>query len=112
MNQALRILGGHGPQDISTVVKAQIMKLLRSIFHALFVCALIASSETRLMAADARQPNVVVILSDDFGYGSAGCCCADPKLISTPNLDRLAKEGRRFTDANTTSSVCSPTRYS
>lgn len=60
----------------------------------------------------AAKPNVVVILSDDYGWGSAGCYGANPELVSTPNLDRLAKEGRRFTDANTTSSVCSPTRYS
>jgi arylsulfatase A len=58
------------------------------------------------------RPNIVLILADDYGYGSAGCYGADPKLVRTPSLDRLAKEGRRFTDANTTSSVCSPTRYS
>lgn len=60
----------------------------------------------------AAQPNIVVILADDYGYGSAGCYGADPKLVRTPAIDRLAREGRRFTDANTTSSVCSPTRYS
>lgn len=65
-----------------------------------------------LAALAADRPNVIVILSDDYGYGSVGCYGADGKLIQTPNLDRLAKEGRRFTDANTTSSVCSPTRYS
>ncbi len=59
----------------------------------------------------AAKPNVVVILSDDLGWGSVGCYGANPKLVSTPNIDRLAKEGRRFTDALTTSSVCSPTRY-
>lgn len=63
-----------------------------------------------LTAAD--RPNVVVILSDDLGWGSVGCYGANPELVSTPNIDRLAKEGRRFTDGNTTSSVCSPTRYS
>ncbi len=62
--------------------------------------------------ADVEQkPNIVVILSDDYGYGSLGCYGADPKLLSTPNLDRLAKEGRRFTEAYTPSSVCTPTRY-
>ncbi|WP_166646998.1 sulfatase family protein [Prosthecobacter fusiformis] len=65
-----------------------------------------------LTAFAADRPNIIVILSDDYGYGSVGCYGADGKLIQTPNLDRLAKEGRRFTDANTTSSVCSPTRYS
>ena len=60
----------------------------------------------------ADHPNIVIILADDYGYGSAGCYGADGSLVQTPNIDRLAKEGRRFTDANTTSSVCSPTRYS
>lgn len=60
----------------------------------------------------AERPNIVVIVSDDFGYGSAGCYGANPDLVRTPALDRLASQGRRFTDANTTSSVCSPTRYS
>ena len=60
----------------------------------------------------ADRPNIVVILADAYGYGSAGCFGADPNLVRTPAIDRLAKEGRRFTDANTTSSVCSPTRYS
>jgi hypothetical protein len=59
----------------------------------------------------AVKPNVIVILSDDLGWGSVGCYGANPELVRTPNIDRLAKEGRRFTDANTTSSVCSPTRY-
>jgi arylsulfatase A-like enzyme len=65
-----------------------------------------------LSAFAADRPNIVVILSDDYGYGSVGCYGADPKLIRTPAIDRLAAEGRRFTDGNTTSSVCSPTRYS
>lgn len=67
---------------------------------------------TSFAAFAAETPNVVIILADDYGYGSANCYGADPKLVQTPNIDRLAKEGRRFTDANTTSSVCSPTRYS
>jgi arylsulfatase A-like enzyme len=51
----------------------------------------------------------VVILADDLGYGDTSCYGA--KLVQTPNIDRLAKEGRRFTDAHSPSSVCSPTRY-
>lgn len=73
----------------------------------LLFCLLALSS---LLSA-AEKPNVVVILSDDLGWGSVGCYGANAGLVSTPNIDRLAKEGRRFTDANTTSSVCSPTRY-
>ena len=65
-----------------------------------------------LTASGADRPNIIVILADDYGYGSAGCYGADPKLVRTPAIDRLAADGRRFTDGNTTSSVCSPTRYS
>jgi arylsulfatase A len=71
-----------------------------------------AVADTPKAPSPARLPNIVLILSDDFGWGSVGCYGADPRLISTPQIDRLAKEGRRFLDANTTSSVCSPTRYS
>jgi len=72
--------------------------------HLLFLFALCST-------LSAANPNVIVILSDDLGWGSVGCYGANPELVSTPNIDRLAKEGRRFTDALTTSSVCSPTRY-
>jgi arylsulfatase A-like enzyme len=62
-------------------------------------------------AADApKRPNIVYILTDDLGYGDPGCYNKDSK-IPTPNIDRLAREGMRFTDAHTPSSVCSPTRY-
>ncbi|HEX3657376.1 MAG TPA: arylsulfatase [Pirellulales bacterium] len=61
------------------------------------------------LAAAAPRPNVIVILSDDLGYGSLTCYGA--KGLHTPALDRLASEGRRFTNAYATGSVCSPTRY-
>ncbi len=61
-------------------------------------------------SALADAPNVVYVLADDFGYGDAGCYNPDSK-IPTPNIDRLATEGMRFTDAHSGSSVCSPTRY-
>lgn len=59
----------------------------------------------------AERPNILLILADDWGYGSAGCYGADRSAVRTPAFDRLAREGIRFTDANTPSSVCSPTRY-
>jgi arylsulfatase A-like enzyme len=55
-------------------------------------------------------PNIVYILADDFGYGDTSCYNPESK-ITTPHIDRVAREGMRFTDAHTPSSVCSPTRY-
>jgi arylsulfatase A len=62
----------------------------------------------RASAADAR-PNIVLILADDLGYGDVGCYGATK--VRTPSIDRLAREGRRFTDAHSASSVCTPSRY-
>src|SRR5438093_14282 len=61
-------------------------------------------------ATEAARPNIVYILADDLGYGDLGCYNKDSK-IATPNLDRLAAEGMRFTDAHAPTSVCTPTRY-
>jgi arylsulfatase A len=57
-----------------------------------------------------RRPNIVFILADDLGYGDLRCYNPDSR-IPTPNLDRLAAQGMRFTDAHTPSAVCTPTRY-
>jgi arylsulfatase A len=73
-----------------------------SVVAALFLAAL---------APAAERPNIVFILADDLGYGDVHCNFPHGK-IATPNLDRLASQGMRFTDAHTTSSVCTPTRYS
>jgi arylsulfatase A len=62
-------------------------------------------------AAPARLPNVVVILADDLGYGDVACYNPKSK-IPTPNLDKLATQGMRFTDAHSASTVCTPSRYS
>ena len=59
----------------------------------------------------ASKPNIVIILADDLGYGDVGCYNAESK-VATPNLDRLAREGMRFTDAHSPSTVCTPSRYS
>ena len=56
-------------------------------------------------------PNIIVILADDLGYGDVGCYNPESK-VPTPNLDLLAKQGMRFTDAHSPSTVCTPTRYS
>ena len=56
-----------------------------------------------------QPPNVVLIFADDLGYGDLGCYGATK--VQTPNIDRLAAEGRRFTDAHSASAVCTPSRY-
>jgi arylsulfatase A len=56
------------------------------------------------------KPNIIYILADDMGYGDLGCNNPDSQ-IPTPNLDRLAKQGMRFTDAHASTSVCTPSRY-
>lgn len=59
--------------------------------------------------AHARKPNIVFILADDLGYGDIGCY--GQKEIATPNIDRLAKEGMRFTSFYAGATVCAPSRY-
>ena len=58
-----------------------------------------------------QSPNIVLILADDLGYGDIGCY-NPASSIPTPNLDRLALNGMRFTDAHSPCTVCTPTRYS
>ena len=83
----------------------------RGVLAALGVLAtLIASVAAAADATPAKHPNIVFILCDDLGYGDVACNNPEGK-IRTPCVDRLAKEGMRFTDAHTTSSVCTPTRY-
>jgi len=57
-----------------------------------------------------KRPNIVFVLADDMGYGDARCYNPDSK-VPTPAIDRLAREGIRFTDAHAPAAVCVPTRY-
>ena len=75
-----------------------------------FLTAVVGSLVGSLGAAEPTKPNIVYILADDLGYGDVGCYNPASK-IPTPNIDRLAKEGVRFTDAHSPSAVCTPTRY-
>lgn len=61
-------------------------------------------------AGVAEQPNIVVIMADDLGYGDLSCYGATS--LQTPNIDRLAAEGVRFTSGYCSASTCTPTRYS
>lgn len=76
------------------------------------VSALGAAASAQLVFAEAAaaQPNIVLLLADDLGYGDPRCYNSESK-IPTPHIDALAAAGMRFTDAHSPSSVCTPTRY-
>jgi arylsulfatase A len=80
------------------------MKILLPLL-TLILCAFVGTAQ-----AATRKPNVVVILVDDMGYGDPGCYNPDSK-IATPSIDRLAREGMRFTDAHAPGPLCHPSRY-
>ena len=70
----------------------------------------LATAASVVAAEPAAKPNIIIILSDDVGYGDTGCYGATK--VKTPNLDRLAERGLRFTDAHASSATCTPSRYS
>lgn len=80
------------------------MKFIRTLLFAIAVLL------TPFVYAAERLPNIVILYADDLGYGDLTCYNAESK-IPTPNLDRLAKEGARFTDAHSSSGICTPSRY-
>ncbi|VGO13147.1 Arylsulfatase [Pontiella desulfatans] len=61
--------------------------------------------------AASEKPNIIYILADDLGYGDVQCLNPKQGKIPTPGMDRLAAQGMVFTDAHSSSSVCTPTRY-
>ena len=61
-------------------------------------------------SAEEKLPNIVLIMADDMGYGDLGCYNSESK-IPTPNIDKLANEGMRFTDAHAPGTTCIPSRY-
>src|SRR5438477_8994833 len=69
----------------------------------------LALAPAALRAADPR-PNVVLVLVDDLGWTDVGCYGSD--FYRTPHIDRLARDGVRFTQAYSACTVCSPTRAS
>ena len=60
-------------------------------------------------AAAGAAPNIVLIYTDDVGYGDVGCYGAEG--VETPNIDRLAREGLKFTDAHCSAATCTPSRF-
>jgi len=80
----------------------QIFILLLSIF------VLSCGQDIQISGTEKNAPNIVYIFADDLGYGDIGCFGATN--IKTPNIDKIAKEGIKFTSFYSASSVCSPSR--
>ncbi|MCA1963977.1 MAG: sulfatase-like hydrolase/transferase, partial [Prosthecobacter sp.] len=74
----------------------------------LFAALICLSIPGALLSAD--KPNIIVIMADDLGYGDVGCYGAT--AVKTPNIDKLAAEGLRFTSGYCSASTCTPTRVS
>src|SRR5580704_695994 len=83
---------------------------LRSLAVGCFLAVVFVPMALAAERSVAKRPNIVYILADDLGYGDVRCFNAQGK-ITTPHLDRLASAGVRFTDAHSSSAVCTPTRY-
>jgi arylsulfatase A len=80
------------------------MNTLKLLLAWLVLCCVLHAAHA------SGKPNIVLILADDMGYGDPGCYNPQSK-IATPNIDRLAREGMRFTDAHAPGPLCHPSRY-
>ncbi|MCB0688443.1 MAG: arylsulfatase, partial [Saprospiraceae bacterium] len=79
-------------------------------FFSPFILTMLALVFIHYSEKPVTQPNIVIIYADDMGYGDLHCQNPGSK-IPTPNLDQLASEGMRFTDAHSSSGICSPSRF-
>jgi arylsulfatase A-like enzyme len=82
-----------------------------ALLHTTFSLLLLSSNAFAADNFRQEKPNIVLILADDLGYGDVRCYNEQSK-VPTPHIDRLAREGMRFTDAHSPCTVCTPTRYS
>jgi len=85
---------------------------LKTVFGGMTAIALPGCSGAMpdFLSSSKDKPNVIFIMADDLGYGDLGCY--GQTEIQTPNIDRLAAEGMRFTDHYAGSTVCAPSRCS
>ncbi|HWV67369.1 sulfatase-like hydrolase/transferase [Chitinophaga sp.] len=80
----------------------------RSILLAIAIAAITIWKEQATAQAPDNRPNIIYILTDDMGYGDVGCFGG--KFVPTPNIDRLAANGRKFTHFYSAAAICSPSR--
>lgn len=79
-------------------------------FFTIGLLAVALGAGLRAASAASGTPNVIVILADDLGYGVVNSYGGDANRVATPNIDRLATEGARFTEGYVTASTCGPSR--
>ncbi|MHC5157653.1 MAG: sulfatase-like hydrolase/transferase [Planctomycetota bacterium] len=93
-----------------SIVKGQavMMILLLSIGSSCLATGM--ETMATLAAYEGTPPNIIIIYADDMGYGDCGAYNPNSR-IPTPNIDQLASEGLRFTDAHSSSNTCTPSRY-
>ncbi len=82
------------------------------VFTVLFFLVSTVGFAQKSKIATSNHPNIILIMADDMGYGEIEALNPDRSKIPTPVLNKLAAEGMIFTDAHTSSSVCTPSRYS
>lgn len=92
---------------LTTINKSGIKLLFSFLAISLTACS---PNEDTLQADNQNKPNVVIFYVDDLGYGDVGVYGA--KGVETPNIDALANNGIKFTDAHTSAATCTPSRYS
>jgi len=83
---------------------------MKHVIIAFILASLFYSCSEKKEKAENQLPNIVILYADDMGYGDLGVQNPESK-IPTPNLDKLASEGMRFTDGHSSSGICTPSRY-
>ena len=84
--------------------------VVHRILITLLICIGASTISVKAQSNENSKPNIIYILADDLGIGDVSIYNENSK-IQTPNLDKMGAEGMKFTDAHTSSSVCTPTRY-
>ncbi len=85
------------------------IRIIQFVTSVVFILQSIFITSCSIENGTSNKPNIVIINVDDLGYGDLSCYGASK--VHTPNIDQLAKEGLKFTDAHSASAVCTPSRY-
>src|SRR2546423_924700 len=95
---------------MSWVSQRTTTRIIGTIVATIILAQSTFAVSTNSSPATAAKPNIILILADDLGYGDLGCY--GQQKIKTPNLDKLAKAGMRFTQFYAGTAVCAPSRAS